>query len=407
MNDMQVSAVDASANCDGTAEGPDEVEISLADVLVAIGERKHFVLRFMLIAAVLGAMLSFLMSPVYEAKTVILPPQQGKSGIIASLEGLSSMAGLGDALSVKTPEEMYVGLLQSDGVANDLITRFKLSERYGTTLSSKTRLILAKKTKIASEKKTGFITIAVSDKSPQFAAKLANAYVDELGTLLSRLAVTDAQQRRVFFEREIKKTLTKMSEAQLAFDENQKKSGVVSLDAQVASSIQTSATLKARIEALEVQLQSMRTYATENNPEIKRVLAEIQAMQSQLNVIEQGDADADSSENSNVSVALANIRAYREVKYQEALLDEFRKQLELAKVDEAREGPLVQQIDVAVPPDHRVSPRRALITIIAAVGGLWIGLLAVLLRAAYDSRGPFAHEFRRVCSAWRFRKSAV
>jgi len=403
MIDNQPSVEDVSP-AHVVADGVDDTEVSLVDVLVAIGEQKYLLLRFVLVAAVLGLLLSFVLPPVYEAKTVIMPPEQAKPSLAASLAGLGSMAGIGDALGVKTPEEMYVGLLQSDSVANGLIDRFKLSERYRIKLRSETRLLLSKKTRISSDKKTGFISVAVWDKSPTFSAELANAYFDELKKLLDRLAVTDAQQRRVFFQQEIDRTLTRLSSAQSAFVQAQKKAGVVSLDEQVSSSIRASADLKARIEMLQVQLQSMRTYATEENPEVQRVLAEIQAMRNQLATLEQGSEGASVEEPSGDSSAIANIRAYREVKYQEALLDQFRKQLELAKMDEAREGPLVQQVDAAVPPDRRSWPRRSFVIFVASVLGLLIGGGVVLFRALLKHDGAFVRDFRRVGRAWRLRK---
>lgn len=403
MNDTQAT-VEQVPPCGKANDGIDGAEVSLADVLVALGEQKYLVLRFAVIAAVLGIMLSFILPPLYEAKTVIMPPQQSKSNIAASLAGLGNLGGVGDALGVKTPEEMYVGLLQSDSVADELINRFQLSNKFETKFVSTTRQTLAKKVKITSDKKTGFITVTVSDKSPQFAAELANGYFDGLTKLLDRLAVTDAQQRRVFFEHEVEKTLMKLSQAQIEFVNEQRKSGVISLDEQVASTIQTTANLKARVAALEVQLQSMRTYATEENPEVQRVTAEIREMHNQLATLEQGNSGAILGKNQDVSSALANIRSYREVKYEEALLDEFRKQLELAKADEAREGPLVQQIDLAMPPDRRASPRRSFVVAICTLAGLFTGICMVLFRMARDSGGSFAVELKRVTRAWRLRK---
>lgn len=403
MNNTRTSAGDFSSATDlptPTAAGD---EINLTDILVAIGQGKYYVLCSALIALFLGVLVSFLLTPAYVAKTVVMPPQQQQTSI-GALAGLTGLPGLGNAIGVKTQDDMYVGLLQSETVANDLIARFKLIERYHVKLSSEARMILSSKAQIVSDKRSGFITVTVSDRSPAVAAELANAYVDQLRKMLDVVAVTDAQQRRVFFQHEIDKTLTRLSEAQLAFDQAQKKSGVISLDEQVSSSIRASAELRARIQALEVQLQSMRTYATDENPDVQRVLAEVQAMQGQLNTLEQGSGATAASMGD--SAAMANIRAYREVKYQEALLDQFRKQIELAQMDEAREGPLVQQIDKALPPDRRSSPKRALIALGAGAVGALIGLIIALLRAALRSDTPLSNDLRRIRRAWALGRSA-
>lgn len=403
MSDMRVSEGVGGTSCERDVNEEVDTEISLTDILVAIGQQKYFILRWVLVAIVLGVVVSFLLPSVYVGQTVIMPPEQNRSGVSA-LAGIGELAGLGGSLGVKTPDDIYVGLLQSDAIANDLIARFKLKERYRAKLTSDARSTLRGKVQVTSDKKSGFITVKASDKSPVFAAELANAYIDELRKLLDRLAITDAQQRRVFFQQQIDKTLSRLSEAQSAFNQAQKKSGVVSLDEQVSSTIRASADLKARIAALEVQLQSMRTYATDNNPEIQRVTAEIQAMRGQLDTIEQGDVDASAAdERSADSVALANIRAYREIKYQEALLDQFRKQLELARVDEAKEGPLIQQVDVALPPDRRSSPRRSLIVMICGLAGALVGVCAALIRAGGRSDSQFARQFERIKLAWRLR----
>jgi len=404
MNDTQTGVKDVSAARPLSTDDIHDQGVSWTDVLVAIGEWKFPILGFSFIAAVIGVVVSLLLPPTYVGKTVIIPPQQERSGISA-LAGLGALAEL-DSVGLKSPDEMYLGLLRSDTVAGELTSQFKLTEHYNVKLVSQARKILQSKVQITSDKKSGFITIAASDRSPEFAAQLANAYVGELRKLLDRLAVTDAQQRRVFFQQEIDKTLTLLSQAQIVFDQARRKSGVVSIDEQVATSIRASADLKAKISALEVRLQSMRTYATPENPEALQVAAEIEAMRSQLATLEQGEDTAAQMSHSgdDSAAALANIRAYREVRYREAMLDQLRRQLELAQVDEAREGPLVQQIDEAVPPEQRTAPKRTLIVLAAAVAGGMIGICLALIRMGLRSGGQFGIQLARIRLAWRFRR---
>lgn len=387
--------------------GPSGTEIGLADIVVSLGEQKYFVLRFALIAVVIGVVVSLILPPTYIGRAVVMPPQREGSGISA-LAGLGGLAGLA-AMNVKTPDEMYIALLGSDTVSDELIAKFKLMERYHANLLSQARGVLKKNVQLVSDKKSGFITVAVSDKSPQFAADLANAYVDELRKSLDRLAVTDAQQRRVFFQKEIDRTLTRLSEAQVVFDQAQRTSGVVSLDEQVQTSIRASADLKAKIAALEIRLQSMSSYATEQNPEVQRLRAELAATRDQLVTLMQGEK-SDSGvghTRDDSTAALANIRAFREVKYQEAMLDQLRQQLALAQLDEAREGPLVQQIDKALPPDRKSAPRRAFIVLVAAIIGTVFGIFWALLRMISGSDSRYASQFARIRQAWRLRTPKV
>jgi tyrosine-protein kinase Etk/Wzc len=403
MNDMQLNVAPDVRELENTGPDSGGLLVNLVDLLVTLGQQKRLILKTTIVVAVLGVGTNFLLPAAYTGKTVLMPPQGQGSGI-GALAGLSALSDLGGALGMKTPDEMYVGLLKSDTVGDDLVKRFDLRSRYKKKLLTDARERLAANVNISSDKKTGFITVEAKDKSPEFAATLANAYVDELRSALDRIAVTDAQQRRLFFQQQIDKTLTKLSAAESTFEQAQKKSGVVSLDGQVTSTIRESAELRAKIAASEVQLQAMRTYAAEGNPDVLRMLAEIKAMRDQLAGMEQGSGDGNASAQGNAA-ALANIRAYREVKYQEAILDQFRKQLELAQVDEAKEGPLVQQVDVAVPSERRDGLKRSVVAVLAVFVGLVLGVGLALCRAQAASNPQLGDTLRRVREAWRVRKS--
>lgn len=402
MNDMQMNPAmtDSAQHLDPDADS--DPGFDFVNMLVTMGERKKLIFKTTAIIAVLGVALNLLLPPVYTSKTVLMPPQQQKTGF-GALAALGALSDLGGAIGVKTPDEMYVGLLKSDSISDDLIRRFNLKARYHKSLTPDAREKLASKVKISSDKKSGFVTVEASDKAPEFAAQLANAYVDELRKLLDRLAVTDAQQRRMFFQQQISATLQRLSNAEIAFDQARQKSGVVSLDGQVTNTIRESAALRARIAASEVQLQSMRTWATDENPDVQRSLAAIKAMREQLAQMERGGNASDDMNGQGDSAALANIRAYREVKYQEAILDEFRKQLELAQVDEAREGPLVQQVDVALPAEKKSGLKLWLVVVLSIVAGAAGGVTLALGHGALSANPELAGKLSRIRNAWRIR----
>ncbi|MEM5433787.1 Wzz/FepE/Etk N-terminal domain-containing protein [Paraburkholderia diazotrophica] len=402
MNDMQLNSISAPTAARKSTLFAEQ-NIDVIEVLVTLGEQKWRLLCKTVIGAMLGVAISFALPPLYTSNTVLLPPQQQKGGLSAMAE-LGALSELGGAVGIKTPDEMYVGLLKSDTVADDLIKRFNLRQRYDEKLMRDVRERLKRNVLITSDKKTGFITIEASDRVPEFAAQLANAYVDELRLAVDRLAVTDAQQRRVFFQQQIAKTLDRLSEAEIAFDEARRKSGVVSLDGQVANTIRTSAELRARIAATEIELQAMRTYETDENADVQRALATIEAMRGQLQALEQGGNDGAQGAANRDSSALANIRAYREVKYQEAMLDQLRKQLALAQVDEAKEGPLVQQIDVAVAPEKKSWPKRWLFGALAGLLGLLIGVAPVVIRHALQKNQHLLGDVIRLSRAWRLKR---
>jgi tyrosine-protein kinase Etk/Wzc len=357
----------------------DDDGMNMIDTIIAIGQEKKTIFWVAFICTLAGLVISLLMENTYTAKMTFLPPQQNQGGAASALAALGGLGGLaGGALGIKSPDELYVAFLRSETVQNNLIQQFKLQGRYEKKTLIDTRKALTGSIKITSEKKTGLITIEADDKSPEFSAQLANAHFEELRKLLDHFAVTEAQQRRVFFEKLIVKTKDALSLAELAAKKAQETSGIVSLDAQTTASIKIAAELRAQIALREVQIRGMSSYATPQNGDMLRLEAELAGLRGQLNKLEQGTNQNAGEDKSGA--ALANLHAFREVKYQEAVLDMLVKQYELARVEEAKEGPLIQQLDAATVPERKSKPKRAIITILSAIGGLLLAFLVVFIR---------------------------
>jgi len=279
---------------------------------------------------------------------------------------LAGMAGLGAlsniAAGIKSSDEMYIALMRSQSVQMALIEQFKLKERYGARNTEEARHALNLNVTILADKKSGLLLIDAQDKDPQFAAQLANAQVKELNVILSRLAVTEAQQRRAYYEQQIIKTQTKIPQLEREYKEAQKSSGL-----EVATLLSEAGTLPGQIAAKELQLQVLSRFVTSQNPELKRLALEISALRSQmakyeLSKSESKTSDPSKSLQSNESTRTKTVQkatqAYNTLKIQEALLDGYVKQLELAKLDEAKEGPAVQVVDEARAPEMRAKPER-------------------------------------------------
>jgi uncharacterized protein involved in exopolysaccharide biosynthesis len=204
-----------------------EDEISLLDLAIALGEEKKTLFGIPALTTTLAIVVSLLMTPIFTAKTVMMPPQQQQSGAASALASLGALAGLaGGAAGIKSPDEMFIAFMQSETLQKVVIEKLKLQERYEKKTIVETREALKQNVKIAADKKAGLITIEANDKDPEFAAKLANAHVDELRNLMGKLAVTDAQQRRVFYEQAIVKTQNELAEAEANFRAAKEKSGM-------------------------------------------------------------------------------------------------------------------------------------------------------------------------------------
>ena len=358
----------------------DEDEISLLDLLIALGEEKLTLLMTPLLTALTAVAAVLWMTPTFTAKTVIMPPQQSQSAASSALASLGALAGLaGGAAGIKTPDEMYIAFMQSDSLQNSIIQKLQLQERYEAKTLMDTRAALKNSVKVTSDKKSGLLTLEAEDKDPVFAAQLANLYVDELRSLLSKLAVTEAQQRRVFYDQEIKKVQQELGNSESIFRDAKQKSGMQVTAVLAESGVRASAELRAQIASREVQLQALSRFATPQNPDMQKISSELSAMRAQLKKLEQGEGQGSSHNNPTQQIA---VQSYRDIKVQEAKLDILIRQYELARIDEAKEGPLIQQLDVALPPERKSKPKRMLIVLIAAVAGLFAGVLIAFIKRA-------------------------
>jgi uncharacterized protein involved in exopolysaccharide biosynthesis len=277
-------------------------------------------------------------------------------------------------------------MLRSRTIADNLISRFDLRKVYDETLLSNVRTSLEKLT-VVTAGRDGIIAIEVSDKDPKRAADLANAYVDELKSLTRVLAVTEASQRRLFFEQQLIQAKDNLSAAEMSARQGLQKGGIAQVDAHGRSMIEVTARLRAQISAKEVQLGAMRTFAAEANPELQRTQQELEALRRELARVE-GSSPLGSGGNvdGGRSSGLDNLGRLRDVKYYEFLYELLAKQYELAKVDEAKDSTIIQVLDKAIEPDRRSSPKRTLIvlltTIIALIASiLWASIRAVAARA--------------------------
>jgi uncharacterized protein involved in exopolysaccharide biosynthesis len=318
----------------------------------------------------------------YTARAVVMPPQQQSSGLAAALGSLGAIAGVTGGGGLKNPNDLYVGMLKSQRVADSLIRRFDLKARFEVKTMDEARFMLGGMANVQSAK-SGLIDIAVEDKDPVFAARLANAFVEELKQVNQNLAVTDAAKRRFFFERQLKDVRSDLAAAETRLEQLQKNTGLILPEGQVASVIKVTADLKARISAKEIQLATMRSFATDKNPDFVRVQEELAALRhqlEQLSATESNEAGLLPGAAKLPENGLAYLRALREVKYQEALLEVMAKQYELARIDEARDSSVIQVLDVATPPERKSGPKRAMIVIVGTLLGALFGIACVFFK---------------------------
>jgi uncharacterized protein involved in exopolysaccharide biosynthesis len=365
-------------------------EISLLDLLICVAERKRVVAWFTVGFAILALVVSFILPRRYTATVSLLPPQQSTSmgGALASqLSGMGSIAALtGGSFGFRSPNEMYVSMLKSRVVEDAMVQHFGLMEEYDKDYPTDARKAFEGRVDVNGSGKDGLIHISVEDHDPRRAADLANGYVDQFRNLSEHLAITEASQRRLFFERELTEAKDKLAGAEEALKQTEMTTGVIQLDSQARALIESGAAIRAQITAREVQIQGMQTYATGENSQLIQAQRELEGLRAQLAKLG-GSAEGDGlivPKGRVPEAGLEYIRRLREVKYSETIFDILARQFEIAKLDEARQGALIQVVDPAVPPDKRSFPKRTLIVIVATLAGFLFGVLGAFLLTAFE-----------------------
>jgi uncharacterized protein involved in exopolysaccharide biosynthesis len=361
-----------------------ENQIDLIELAILLLQGKKIIFRFTLAAVVVTAIVVFgVMKPMYTAEATFLPPQSAPGSGMAQLASqLGSLGALGALSGVKSSSEVYLGILGSRTIADTLIKQYDLQEVYRTKKLSDT----AKKLKSRSTFETGkntLITISVEDHDPKRAADMANSYLDALREQNGRLALTEAGQRRLFFEQQLEREKNALADAEVELKKTQEQTGLIAPGGQAQVEIETMAQTRAQITSLQVEMASLKQGATDENPAVVRLQTQISDLQQQLRRLENDPAN---HQPGNIQpptskipgLALEYVRKQREVKYNEVLFEMIAKQYEAARLDESRESPVLQVVDRALVPDKKSGPPRLLLMFSSCFLGAFVGAVYVI-----------------------------
>jgi tyrosine-protein kinase Etk/Wzc len=363
-------------------------EISLLDLLIVLAARQRMIAIVTIACAVLAATVSLVLPAEYTATAVLLPPQQNSSLastlVSQQLGSFGSMAALAGGFNLKNPNDMYVAMLRSETVEDEMIKNFDLQAEYKKRYLSDTRKVFEHHSTVEGDGKDGLIHISVQDHDPQRAADLANGYVAAFRDLSQNLAITEAGQRRLFFQKQLSDAKDDLANAEEALKQTEQTTGLIQLDSQARALIETAAGLRAQITAKEVQIQAMRTYATGENAQLVEVQQELDSLHAELAKLGGAGDNPDAlivPKGQMTQAGLEYVRRLRDVKYYETIFEILARQFEIAKLDEAKEGSVVQVVDRAIRPDRRSFPKRAVIVLCATAAGLFLSILIALAQA--------------------------
>jgi uncharacterized protein involved in exopolysaccharide biosynthesis len=365
-------------------------EISFGQLFSTIWSSRTLIAKVSFAAALASVAIAFLIPAEYTAEVVILTPQQAESSwsAMAQAAGVSTggaLSGLGllSAFGMRSPSDLYIGILESRTIADTLITKFHLKDVYHDKYLQTARKHLASRTAIKAGKDT-LIHITVEDRDARRAADLANAYVEQLSIRNSKVALTEAGQRRLFFELQVAKERELLTIAEDALKKTQQVTGLLVPTGQAEAMLRAASQLRAEVLSRQAQLAGLKTFVSEDNPNYQSVKQQIASLQSELSALEKGGTPNDLIDlpvGKLPQAALEYIRRYREVRYHESLFEALAKQYEAAKLDEAKASPLVQVIDAAVVPEKKSWPPRLIII-------LGVTLLAAFCANLWTLRSP-------------------
>jgi tyrosine-protein kinase Etk/Wzc len=366
-----------------------DAEIDVVEMLTVLARYKKYLIVVPLIVATVAALISFAIPNTYKATARLLPPQQAQSGAAALLSQLGGMAGAAaGAAGIKNPNEMYIGMLRSRTIGDKLIQHFNLKQVYDTKSQEKALKTLAEMTTIGAGK-DGLITIEVEHPDQKTVAKLTNQYVQELIKLTNVLAVTEAAQRRVFFEQQLERSKDNLAKAEINLKQALDSRGVISVDGDSRAMVETVGRLRAQISAKEIQINSMRAFVTTTNPEFRRANEELSSLRGELSNLENGRGESAAAPGPATNKAgLENIKILRDVKYYQMLYELLAKQYEAARLDEAKETSVIQVLDAAVEPERKFKPKRAIIVMLSAFAGFFISIIWIFV-SELKRRGVF------------------
>ncbi len=391
-------------------------------VMRLLWARRFFLLRAGIAGLLLAGIIAFLIPKQFRSTTRLMPPDSQTSSGGAMLSALTLRAGVpgmaANLLGMKTSGALFVGVLQSRTVADRIIGQFDLRKVYRVQTWEDARKTLADKTDIAEERKSGIISVTVTDHDPNRAAAIAQAYVAILDNLVSELNTSSAHRERVFLEDRLQVVKQDLEAAEKDMSLFASKNTAIDLKEQGKAMVEAAATLQGQLIAARSEYEGLKQIYTNNNVRVRSLAARVDELQRQLEKLG-GKSEAEPELYPSIrkipllGVAYADL--YRRCKIQETVLETLTQQYELAKVEEAKEVPTVKILDPANIPERKSFPPRLLIIFLGGLTGSLVGaciLLGTLAWTMVDPRDPvkiFAHEISEAVKLplWRRKSGEV
>jgi|SRR5215469_6482052 len=370
-------------------------------------ERRRFIFRASVYGLVAFTAIAFVIPKRFESTVVLMPPDdQSASGMMMAAALTNRISGslggfAGDILGIKSSGDLFIGILRSRTVQDDVITKLDLKKIYGAKQWEPTRRRLTGNTMISEDRKSGIMTITVSDGSPERAAAIAGEYVTELNSVVSQLSTSSAHRERVFLEERLAQVKQDLEAAEKDFSEFSSKHGTIDIKEQGKAMVEGAATVEGQLIAAQSELEGLKQIYAENNVRVRSVRARIAELQNQLQQLSGKQEIAKDATNSDSDEVYPSIRKlpllgvpyadlYRRTRVEEAVFESLTQEYELAKVAEAKEIPSVKVLDPPNVPEHKSFPPRLVIMILGLLFGFAAAVVWVVARSRWQAIGSDA-----------------
>lgn len=352
-----------------------EEGINLLELVQVVAKRKGLIVKLCAAATVLSVVYSLTLPNIYSATAKVLPPQKESGGLAAMMGQAGGLAGLAAGAGLGGSADLYLGILKSRSVADAVVKHLDLINFFRVKTAEEARNVLSGAVKMQAGK-DGIISVTAESRDPKMAAALANTMVEELGRRSVQLNLTKAGTERAFLEKRLEVVREDLKGAEESLKTFAERNRAIKVDSQAAASIEGIAQMKAQIVAREVQLASLRSYQTDESPEVKAVQAGIGKLRNQLGgmVGSGGNGDGIPAMGSVPNLGLEYARRMRELKTQEAVYEQLTKQYEVAKLTEAKDSSSLQVLDDAVVPAKKSKPKRSMIVILSTVTAFFLSV---------------------------------
>jgi len=368
-------------------------------------DQRRFLFRVTALGLVAATAIAFLIPKRYESTTRLMPPDsQSSSGVAMAAAALSGRVGglggiAGDLLGLKSTSELFVGILGSRTVEDKLIQQFDLNRVYRDRRMEDARKDLADHSDIAVDRKSQIITVKVTDRSPQRAAAMGRAYVEELNRLVAELSTSGARRERIFLEGRLQAVKQDLEAAEKEFSQFASKNTAIDIKEQGKAMVEAAATLQGHLIAAQSELEGLRQIYTDSNVRVRSVRARIAELQHQLEKLGgkgEGVSGVSGQQSESLYPSLRKLPLlgvtyadlYRRTKVQEAVFETLTQEYELAKVEEAKEIPTVKVLDPANVPDKKSFPPRLLIMFLGTALAFAAAVTWVLGDALWEGTDP-------------------